>query len=184
MQVVRALTNPTRIRILDALGEGPASPRELSARIDVAPGVVDYHLRVLRATGCIQLTEPEKIGPAGDRPYELAATATPTRWLARPKLVHSGPGHPPAAFVQSILQHGAPHRGEDFLGARKDQMSCASIVVDKQGWREISAAIGEAMDRISTAHRESTARMADSEEEGIEATIAVATFESPGGRAA
>ncbi|HYP54963.1 MAG TPA: winged helix-turn-helix domain-containing protein [Solirubrobacterales bacterium] len=184
MQVVRALANPTRIRILDEISAGPSTPKELGARIGESPGVVAYHLRVLRATGCVRLSEDAPVGPAVERPYELAPTATPTRRLTPSPATHSGPGHPPASIVQAVLDRGKRHLGENLLGERKEQLSCASIVVDRQGWQEISAAIGEALDRISAAHEHSAERLSAGSEQGIEATVAVMTFESPGGRAA
>ncbi len=184
MQLVRALTNPMRIRILDAIAEGAASPSQLAEHLDEKGSVVGYHLRVLRATGCIRQVEGEQSGPAGERRYELAPTATPTRHMAPARLVRSGFGHPPAAVVQSIVERGMLHPGTDILGDGKDQLSCASIVVDAQGWREISAAIAEAVDRISAAHEESAQRLNESDEEGINATIALASFETQGRRAA
>lgn len=184
MQVVRALANPTRIRILDAIAERPASPREIGTTIGESPGVVGYHLRVLRATGCVRMVEDAPVGPTVERPYELAPSATPTRRLAPARATHSGPGHPPASIVQSVLERGRRHRGENLLGERKEQLSCASIVVDRQGWQEISEAIGEALDRISTAQERSAERLSTGSTNGIEATIAVMTFESPRRRAA
>lgn len=183
MQVVRALANPTRIRILDVLADGPASPGEIGARIDDAPAVIGYHLRVLRASGCVRLVEDAPVRGV-DRPYELAPGATLTRRVAPSAAAQPGPGHPPASVVQSVLERGRRRHGEDLFGDRKDQLSCASIVVDREGWQEISAAIGEALDRISTAHERSAERLSAGAEEGIEATIAVATFESPSRRAA
>lgn len=178
MQVVRALANPTRIRILEAIADGPASPNELSARIGEPPSSIGYHLRVLRATGCVRMVEDAPVGPTGDRPYELAPTATPTRRLARTRAAQSGPGHPPAAVVESLLDRGRPQRGEGLLGERKGHLSCGSVVVDRQGWREIAAAVGEALDRISTAQERSFERLSAAGEEGIEATVALMTFES------
>jgi DNA-binding transcriptional ArsR family regulator len=184
MQVVRALASPTRIRILDAMGEGSANPRQLGARIGGSPGVIAYHLRVLRATGCVRLVEDAPVGAALERPYELAPTATPTHRLVPPRGGDSGPGHPSASIVQSVLDRGRRRRGENLLGERKEQLSCGSIVVDKQGWQEISTAIGEALDRISTAQERSAERLSTGAEKGIEATIAVLAFESPSRRPA
>jgi DNA-binding transcriptional ArsR family regulator len=184
MQVVKALASPTRIRILDAIANGPATLAELSARIGEAPSVIRYHLRVLRATGCVRLTEDAPVRTV-DRPYELAPSARPTRRVARPPVPESGPGHPPVSVVKSMLEQGRGRSGEDLFGERRDQLSCASIVVDRQGWQEISTAIGEALDRISTAHDRSAERLStEGAGESIEATIAVATFESPSRRAA
>ncbi len=184
IQLVRALTNPTRIRILDAIAEGTASLSQLAKTLDEKLSVVDYHVRVLRTTGCIRQVEGEQSGPAGERTYELAPTAKPTRHMAPERLIRSGFGHPPAAVVQSIVERGMTNPGTDIFGDGKDQLSCASIVVNAQGWREISAAIAEAVDRISTAHEESARRLSDSGEESISATIALASFETDRGRAA
>ena len=178
-QLVRALVNPTRIRILDAIAEGAASPTELAETLGVRVSVVGYHITVLRSTGCIQQVQAEQSGPAADRSYQLTPDATPTRHMAPGRLVQSGFGHPPAAVVRSIVERGMPNPGTDIFGHGKDQLSCASIVVDAQGWREISATIARAVNRISAAHEKSTQRMSDSGEEGISATIAVASFESP-----
>lgn len=183
MQVVKALANPARIRIVSALAEGPATPRQLAARLEEKNSVTAYHLKVLRVTGCIQQAEGEQNGPAHERLYELTPSAKPTRELGRSWPTGSGVGHPPAALVRSVIERGQANRGEDLFGARQNQLSCASIVVDKQGWREISAAIGHALDRIWTAHERSSRRLSESDEERIEATIAVASFESIADRA-
>lgn len=184
MQVVRALANPTRIRILNAIADNPASPRELGARIGETPAAIGYHLRVLRASGCVRLVEDAPPRASVDRPYELAPSATPIRRVAPSPSGHPGPGHPPASVVQAALERGRRRHGEDLFGERRDQLSCASLVVDREGWQEISAAIGEALDRISAAHERSTERLSAGTDAGIEATIAVATFESPSRRAA
>ncbi|HEU5143201.1 MAG TPA: winged helix-turn-helix domain-containing protein [Solirubrobacterales bacterium] len=180
MQVVRALANPTRIRLLEAVADEPASARELGTLVGEAPGVVSYHLRVLRATGCVRMAQPDIARRAEDCEYELAPTATPTRRLARSRPVHTGPGHPPATLVQSVLERGAPVRGEDLFGERKHQLGCTSIVVDKQGWREVASAVADAMDKVWTAQEKSRARLAEDGGEDIEATVAVAAFESAG----
>jgi len=176
--MIRALTNPTRIRILHLLGDGPATPRQISSRVGEKRAVVGYHLRVLRATGCIRQVEGEQLGGADQRSYELAPSATPTRELGRTWPIGSGIGHPPAAVVRSVVERSKTNRGEDLFGTRQNLLSCASVVVDKRGWQEISVAIGEALDRISNAHERSMQRLNDNDEERIEATIAVASFET------
>ncbi|HEX5763089.1 MAG TPA: winged helix-turn-helix domain-containing protein [Solirubrobacterales bacterium] len=184
MQVVRALGNPTRIRILDAIEDEPASPREIAARTGGSPGVIAYHLRVLRATGCVRVVEDDPVGAASERAYELTPSARPTRRLARARWTSSSSGHPPASVIQSVLERGTRHRGENLFGERQQQLSCASILVDRQGWQEISSAIGDALERIADAEQSAAQRLSDCTEPGIEATIAVMTFESASDRAA
>lgn len=181
IQLVRALVNPTRIRILDAIAEGATSPSQLAETLDERVSIVGYHVTVLRSTGCIQQVA-EQSGPATERCYQLAPEVTPTRHMVPGRLMRSGFGHPPAAFVRSIVEREMRHPGTDIFGGGKDQLSCASIVVDAQGWREISTTIARTVDRISTLHEKSTQRLSDSGEEGISATIAVASFGSPPAR--
>jgi DNA-binding transcriptional ArsR family regulator len=178
-QLVSALVNPTRIRILDAIAEGAASPAELATTLSVRVSVIGYHITVLRSTGCIRQVQAEQSGPAAERRYELTPDATPTRFIAPERLMRPGFGHPPAALVQSIVERGMPNPGTDLFGHGKDQLSCASILVDAQGWREISTTLAKTIDRISKVHQKCAGRLSDSGEEGIWATIAVASFESP-----
>ena len=178
-QLVRALVNPTRIRILDAIGEAAASPSQLAEILDERVSVVEYHISVLRSTGCIQQSPAEQSGPAAERCYELAPEATPTRQMAPGRLMPPRFGPPPAAVVRSIVEQSMPIPGTGIFGEGEDQLSCASVVVDAQGWREISTAIAKVVDRISVAHEESAPRLSDSGEEGINATIAIVSFESP-----
>lgn len=178
MQLVKALANPTRIRILEAIAQGPATAREVAELLDENLGVVTYHARVLRTAGCIEFTEDEGVGGAAERTYELAPEATPTQQLAPLPPPRPGYAHPPAAIVRSVLASKTYNPIAGPFGRGRDQLSCASFVVDQQGWGEISVAIHEAMERISVALEQSARRLSDSEEEAINATIAVASFES------
>ena len=105
-------------------------------------------MKVLRATGCVQQVDAEhsrtrrRNAPAGCPPE-----ATPTRHMVPGRLTRSGFGHPSAAVVRAIVESGMPNLGTDIFGRGKDQLSCASMVVDAQGWQEISAAIARAVER-------------------------------------
>ena len=179
-QLVRALLNPTRIRILDAVAEGPVGSRELAVMLEEKLGVVSYHLGVLCETGCIQPTKAEQAGSGDERAYELAPLATPTRRMAQRQATPSVVGHPSAAALRTIVGRGAGSLAIGALGEGKgDHLSCFSIVLDRQGWQEVSAAVSDALDRISIVHEESTRRLTDPDEERISATVAVASFESP-----
>jgi len=149
--------------------------------LDERPGVISYHVAVLQETGCIQPAQTEQAGSGEDRTYELAPAATPTRRLAQRQAVSSAVGHPSAATLRTIVGRGTGRLEMGPLGeGRGDHLSCSSIVLDRQGWREVSEAIGDALDRVSIAHEESIRRLADTDEERISATVALASFESPG----
>src|SRR5215207_2028461 len=54
-RIVRALSHPVRHRVLVALNERVASPKELAAELGEPLGNVSYHTRVLAQLGCIEL---------------------------------------------------------------------------------------------------------------------------------
>lgn len=54
-ELVRALSHPVRVEILQALQGRIASPTELSQEIDQRPAVVSYHAGTLVSCGCLEL---------------------------------------------------------------------------------------------------------------------------------
>jgi DNA-binding transcriptional ArsR family regulator len=53
--MVKALSHPIRLEILETLRERIASPIEISAEIGQRPGVVSYHASTLVKCGCLEL---------------------------------------------------------------------------------------------------------------------------------
>lgn len=58
---LKALGDPTRLRILHYLSSGPLSPSELARRLRLRPPTVIHHLRLLRFAGLIQVTISENL---------------------------------------------------------------------------------------------------------------------------
>jgi DNA-binding transcriptional ArsR family regulator len=54
-KLVRALSHPIRVEILETLQGRIASPTELSEQIDARLGVVSYHAKMLVECGCLEL---------------------------------------------------------------------------------------------------------------------------------
>lgn len=49
----KALADPTRLRLLQRLADGPASVTELIEHVDLSQPLVSWHLRRLRAAGVV-----------------------------------------------------------------------------------------------------------------------------------
>jgi len=54
-ELVRALSHPVRVEILQTLEGRIASPAEISKEIDQRIGVVSYHASTLLRCGCLEL---------------------------------------------------------------------------------------------------------------------------------
>ena len=68
---LKALGHPLRLKVLQALGEsdGPLTNRELAARLEVDPGHLHFHVRMLARAGLI---EPVP-GQGREKPYRPVA---------------------------------------------------------------------------------------------------------------
>lgn len=60
IRLLKALANPTRLRILHDLSQQPMIPAELSRRLRLRAPTLTHHLRILRLAGLVQLTVDEK----------------------------------------------------------------------------------------------------------------------------
>ena len=69
---LKALAHPLRLKVLQVLGDGEAlTNSELATRLDVDPGHLHFHVRMLHRAGLIELA-PTTTGRV--KPYRLAAT--------------------------------------------------------------------------------------------------------------
>lgn len=50
----KALADPTRLRLLQRLADGPATVTELITHVDLSQPLVSWHLRRLRAAGVVE----------------------------------------------------------------------------------------------------------------------------------
>jgi DNA-binding transcriptional ArsR family regulator len=69
---IKALGHPLRLRVLELLGETgeELSNRELAHRLDVDPGHLHFHVRMLLRAGLIELAEG---GQGREKPYRAVA---------------------------------------------------------------------------------------------------------------
>jgi DNA-binding transcriptional ArsR family regulator len=56
LRALKALSDPTRLRIMHYLSERPLSPAELSRRLRLRPPTVTHHLQALRLAGLVKVT--------------------------------------------------------------------------------------------------------------------------------
>ena len=67
LNALKALADPTRLRILRTLLEAPSTPSELAKRLRLRPPTVVHHLRILRLAGLVLVT----VAPKTERRYAI-----------------------------------------------------------------------------------------------------------------
>lgn len=67
LNALKALANPTRLRILHYMQEGPCTPSELAKILRLRPPTVIHHLHNLRLAGLVRVT----VSPQAERRYAL-----------------------------------------------------------------------------------------------------------------
>jgi DNA-binding transcriptional ArsR family regulator len=79
-RVLRALSDPTRRRVVERLGRSPASVSELKAPFDMALPSFVQHLRVLERSG---LVRSRKVGRVRTYQLDTRRLAIAEDWLAK-----------------------------------------------------------------------------------------------------
>lgn len=67
LNALKALADPTRLRILRTLLEAPSTPSELAKDLRLRPPTVVHHLRILRLAGLVLVT----VAPKAERRYAI-----------------------------------------------------------------------------------------------------------------
>lgn len=78
--VFRALSDPTRRRVLERLGDGPASVTELASRFDMALPSFVQHLKVLEASRLVRSRKKGRVRTCELVPSQLKVAED---WLAK-----------------------------------------------------------------------------------------------------
>jgi ArsR family transcriptional regulator len=125
--ILKALSQPTRLRILDMLMEGVQCSCEISEQLGLAPNLVSYHMRALEEAGLVTSerdatdarwiyysVRPETLAALRDR---LGALLDPAR--IQPRQPNCGPqscGDPKSGPGQRCS--GSPEQGAPCCGGK------------------------------------------------------------------
>ncbi len=180
-RVVKALSHPTRVRILELLQERElASPVELAGELAIPLGTVSYHVRRLEQLGFIELaTRTQRRGAIEHHYRARAALDTPRRRGAR--RASAVDGSAPEAIAARLLDdaHGALARGGfDAVEARAD---ARSLRLDERGRRQVATLLERWSRKLTQIEQAAARRLAAANGNGAaagrEATTVVLAFE-------
>jgi len=183
-RLVKALSHPLRIQILDVLSERIASPNWLSDRLDATLSHVAYHTRTLNQCGCLSLVDTAQKRGATEHFYKAApgSYVSSRVWRRVPQAILGGVS---GATLQSFMDRAVAALEAGTIDAREDTvLTWMPLLLDRRGWEEVVSVMEEATDRVLEAQQKSDQRVADADipPQTISTIAGLASFETGGSR--
>jgi Helix-turn-helix domain len=177
--VAKAFAHPLRVQILIILNERVASPNLLSQELDQSLNLVAYHVRVLEKYDCIELVDTKQRRGATEHFYRATRRQflTDSEWARMPESLRPGLA---GAMLKSVFEDLEDASKSGTLDEVEDlHLSRTPMVVDKQGWGDVSALLKDTLDRVLEIQTEASERIADGGEAGILSKVHILHFKSP-----
>ncbi len=177
--VAKAFAHPLRVEILIILNERVASPNLLAQELGQSLNLVAYHVRVLEKYDCIELVDTKQRRGATEHFYRATRRQflSDAEWERMPEILRPAIS---GAMLKSVFQDIEEAVRSGTLDEVEDlHLSRTPMVVDKQGWDDVTSVLGATLDRVLEIQAECAARIADSGEEGITSKVEMLHFKSP-----
>jgi DNA-binding transcriptional ArsR family regulator len=149
-QLAAAMSHPTRVHTMSILLERTASPRQVAEEIGERLNNVTYHMNQLRKLGCIELVRTERV--RGGRVFERFYRATRRAYFdqaawdvlnEKERLDLTG------VTLRMISQDiTAAMAAGSIYGEDNAHFIRAPMVVDQEGWQEVTAVIERALEGL------------------------------------
>lgn len=172
-RVIRALGHPIRLRVLTVLNDRVASPREMAEEFGEPLGNVSYHTRMLVELGAIELVDTQQRRGAIEHYY---------RAVMRPFLDDEDFKKLPASVRRTLTDTALDiiwrSIADDIRAGLFEQLedrhvSRTRLVVDEQGWEELSGLLAGVLERALQIEAESAGRLQGSDEDPLTAKLVI-----------
>jgi Helix-turn-helix domain len=177
--VAKAFAHPLRVQILIILNERVASPNLLAQELDQSLNLVAYHVRVLEKYDCIELVDTKQRRGATEHFYRATRRQflSDSEWARMPQSLRPGLS---GAMLKSMFDDIEEAVKSGSLDEQEDRhLSRTPMVVDQEGWEQVSKLLSETLDKVFEIQTESQARLAESGEEGMLSKVEMLHFRSP-----
>jgi DNA-binding transcriptional ArsR family regulator len=180
-RIAKALSHPMRARILVILNEGVASPNEIAERIDERLPNVSYHVRALLELGCIELVDTAQRRGAIEHYYRaiLRPVFTDRDWKRIPRSARQAISDTALKIVWEDVAEAI--EAGTFDSRPERYLTHHPMVLDDQGWSEMTAVLAKAFAEAEKVKSRSAARLKKSGEDGVQTRVVLMHFESPPG---
>jgi DNA-binding transcriptional ArsR family regulator len=181
-RLVKALAHPIRVRALQLLEGRTLTPKQIAAELDLPLENVSYHVRTLAKFGLIKL-ERRRMGRRGavEHLYRTASRPriTAETWDQLPEFVKEAMM---GAILGQVVHLATAALSREGFSRPDSHLSRRPVVVDGEGFAEISAILTKALDDVSAVEERAAARLSQADHDAIRATVVAMLFEaaSPG----
>lgn len=186
-KVFKALSHPLRMKLLAILSEREASPTELATELGEPLGNVAYHVKTLAELDCIELVRTTPRRGAVEHHYRatIRAFLTESQWERLPETSRRSIS---ASRLSEIWADAAAAIKSDTFDSRTDRhLSWTNLVLDEQGWADLSAILAETLDRALALQAEVAGRLGnDGLDNSLSAKLVMMHYEAapPGSKPA
>jgi DNA-binding transcriptional ArsR family regulator len=176
-RLLKALAHPTRVHILDILGEGPSSPVRMMRRMEnISLNLVSHHVKVLRDLGCIELIGT--VSKRGAREHMYRARERQFFSAEEWEAIEPMSRQPITSVLLRLISEDA---GRSLAEGKFDELpdnhlSRVPVELDGEGWSEVVASLARTLDEVLEAHARSAERAYESGEELMVARVVMMQF--------
>ena len=177
--VAKAFAHPLRVQILIILNERVASPNLLSQELDQSLNLVAYHVRVLEKYDCIELVDTKQRRGATEHFYRATRRQflSDAEWARMPQALRPGLSGAMLKAVFDDIEEAVSKGTFDELQDR--HLSRVPMVVDNQGWGDVTTLLLSTLDKLLEIQAESSERIANGDEPGMLTKVEMLHFKSP-----
>jgi DNA-binding transcriptional ArsR family regulator len=177
-RIFKALAHPLRMRLLAALSERESSPSELAVEFDEPLGNVSYHIKTLEELGCIELVRTTPARGALQHHYRAVVrpVISDDAWARVPSSARPSIS---AGIRSEIWRDLAQAVSDGAFDKRQDRhLSWTNLVLDEQGWNDMTELLAGVVERATEIQGESEHRLqADGSEGAVTTKLVLAHYE-------
>jgi DNA-binding transcriptional ArsR family regulator len=165
-QLTAAVAHPTRMHAMTILVDREASPKEIAAELNEPINNVTYHVKKLVELGCVELIRTAPV--MGGRVVEHFYRATRNTWIDDDEWNALGPAERHIYTTTTVAAmsddiSGAMAAGT-FFDPDDNHLSRTPMVVDPEGWDEVTQLLDGTLERLLEIRAKVTERIADQDD--------------------
>jgi DNA-binding transcriptional ArsR family regulator len=177
-RLVKALAHPIRVRILGILEHRTATPKELAAELGLPLENTSYHVRALKKFGFIKLERKRQVRGAVEHHYRAVARprVSAKAWEQMPESLKQAMNAANISQLSELVNRGV---AQGKFSRPESQLQRMPYTVDEEGFREASAILSDALERISEVEKRAKERVQRGESDPVQVVTAVMLFDRP-----